>query len=147
MWFASIWIFYLGLPWQLGAKFFYENLLDRDVASNLLSWRWVAGLQTKGKRYIASEDNINKYTFNKYRGLKLPKLVNIEHTDQVDEISTINYKTLEKNYHDCAVLINENNLNEDLLCHLNNKIKVLIFVKYRIKNLNTSKTVHDFQKN
>ena len=58
--------------WQLGAKFFYENLLDRDVASNLLSWRWVAGLQTKGKRYIASEDNINKYTFNKYKGLKLP---------------------------------------------------------------------------
>ena len=147
MWFASIWIFYLGIPWQLGAKFFYENLLDRDVASNLLSWRWVAGLQTKGKRYIASEDNINKYTFNKYRGLKLPNLVNIEHADQIDEISTIKYNTLEKNYDDCAVLINENNLNEDLLLQLNNKIKVLIFVKYRIKNLNTSKTVHDFQKN
>ena len=60
MWFASIWIFFLGIPWQLGAKFFYQNLLDGDIASNLLSWRWVAGLQTKGKRYIASEININK---------------------------------------------------------------------------------------
>ena len=49
MWFASIWIHYLQIPWELGQKFFYENLLDGDVASNLLSWRWVAGLQTLGK--------------------------------------------------------------------------------------------------
>ena len=27
MWFASIWIFFLGIPWQLGAKFFYQNLV------------------------------------------------------------------------------------------------------------------------
>ena len=52
MWFASIWIYYLGISWQLGAKFFYEHLLDGDIASNLLSWRWVAGIQTKGKKYI-----------------------------------------------------------------------------------------------
>ena len=47
MWFASIWIFTFNLPWQLGANFFMENLLDGDPASNTLSWRWVAGLQTK----------------------------------------------------------------------------------------------------
>ncbi|MEL7345455.1 MAG: FAD-binding domain-containing protein, partial [Pseudomonadota bacterium] len=34
MWFASIWIFTLGLPWRLGADFFYRNLLDGDPASN-----------------------------------------------------------------------------------------------------------------
>ena len=49
MWFASIWIFTLKLPWELGAAFFYEHLLDGDVASNTLSWRWVAGLQTRGR--------------------------------------------------------------------------------------------------
>ena len=49
MWFASIWIFTLNLPWELGADFFYKNLLDADPASNTLSWRWVAGLQTEGK--------------------------------------------------------------------------------------------------
>jgi deoxyribodipyrimidine photo-lyase len=62
MWFASIWIFSLKLPWELGAAFFYEHLLDGDVASNTLSWRWVAGLQTPGKTYVARADNIAHYT-------------------------------------------------------------------------------------
>jgi deoxyribodipyrimidine photo-lyase len=62
MWFASIWIFTLKLPWELGAAFFYEHLLDGDVASNTLSWRWVAGLQTPGKTYVARADNIAFYT-------------------------------------------------------------------------------------
>ena len=61
MWFASIWIFTLHLPWQLGANFFMENLLDGDPASNTLSWRWVAGIQTKGKHYLARKNNIIKY--------------------------------------------------------------------------------------
>ena len=62
MWFASIWIFTLRLPWELGAAFFYEHLLDGDVATNTLSWRWVAGLQTPGKTYVARADNIAHYT-------------------------------------------------------------------------------------
>ncbi|MBC7369314.1 MAG: hypothetical protein H7343_21310 [Undibacterium sp.] len=62
MWFASIWIFTLRLPWELGAAFFYEHLLDGDAASNTLSWRWVAGLQTAGKTYAARADNIAHYT-------------------------------------------------------------------------------------
>ncbi len=49
MWFASIWIFTLNLPWELGAAFFFRHLYDGDPASNTLSWRWVAGLHTKGK--------------------------------------------------------------------------------------------------
>ena len=62
MWFASIWIFTLRLPWELGAAFFLEHLLDGDPASNTLSWRWVAGLHTKGKHYIAKAHNIKRYT-------------------------------------------------------------------------------------
>ena len=62
MWFASIWVLTLKLPWELGAAFFYEHLLDGDVASNTLSWRWVAGLQTPGKTYVAKADNIAFYT-------------------------------------------------------------------------------------
>ena len=61
MWFASIWIFTFDLPWQLGANFFMENLLDGDPASNTLSWRWVSGIQTKGKHYLARKNNIIKY--------------------------------------------------------------------------------------
>lgn len=71
MWFASIWIFTLKLPWQLGADFFLKHLLDGDAASNTLSWRWVAGLQTKGKNYLAATWNINKFSAKKYENLKL----------------------------------------------------------------------------
>lgn len=62
MWFASIWIFTLKLDWQLGADFFLRHLMDGDAASNTLSWRWVAGLHTKGKHYLARADNIARYT-------------------------------------------------------------------------------------
>ncbi|WP_333714942.1 FAD-binding domain-containing protein [Yoonia sp.] len=67
MWFASIWIFTLRLPWVLGADFFMRHLLDGDPASNTLSWRWVGGLQTVGKTYLATADNIAKYTQGRFR--------------------------------------------------------------------------------
>ncbi|MEL6680227.1 MAG: FAD-binding domain-containing protein [Pseudomonadota bacterium] len=67
MWFASIWIFTLGLPWQLGADFFMRHLLDGDPASNTLGWRWVAGLHTAGKTYAARASNIAKYTEERFR--------------------------------------------------------------------------------
>ncbi len=67
MWFASIWIFTLRLPWTLGADFFLRHLVDADQASNTLSWRWVAGLQTRGKTYLATPDNIARYTDGRHR--------------------------------------------------------------------------------
>lgn len=66
MWFSSIWIFTLGLPWQLGADFFLRHLVDADAASNTLSWRWTAGLQTKGKTYLATAANIARYTDGRF---------------------------------------------------------------------------------
>ena len=66
MWFASIWIFTLRLPWELGADFFLRNLLDGDPASNTLAWRWVAGIQTKGRPYIARVSNISKFTNRRF---------------------------------------------------------------------------------
>jgi deoxyribodipyrimidine photo-lyase len=66
MWFASIWIFTLHLPWALGADFFYRHLADGDPASNTLSWRWVAGLQTRGKCYVATRANIEKFTNGRF---------------------------------------------------------------------------------
>ena len=71
MWFASIWIFTLKLPWQKGAEFFLRYLLDGDAASNTLSWRWVAGLQTKGKNYSAQSWNIETVS---YTHLTLPTM-------------------------------------------------------------------------
>jgi deoxyribodipyrimidine photo-lyase len=66
MWFASIWIFTLGLPWELGADFFLRHLIDGDAASNTLSWRWVAGLHTRGKHYVAKAENISRNTWGRF---------------------------------------------------------------------------------
>ncbi len=66
MWAASIWIFTLGLPWEAGADLFMRHLLDGDPASNTLSWRWVAGLQTQGKHYVATAENIARYTEGRF---------------------------------------------------------------------------------
>jgi deoxyribodipyrimidine photo-lyase len=66
MWFASIWVYTLELPWQLGADFFYRHLVDGDPASNTLSWRWVCGLHTSGKTYLARPSNIARFTDNRF---------------------------------------------------------------------------------
>ena len=78
MWFASIWIFTLNLPWQLGAEFFMQHLYDGDAASNTLGWRWVAGVQTQGKHYLASEWNIKKFTNNRFKNVKLNENVQVK---------------------------------------------------------------------
>jgi deoxyribodipyrimidine photo-lyase len=80
MWFASIWIFTLRLPWALGADFFLRHLLDGDPASNTLSWRWVAGLHTRGKHYVARAENIRRYTDGRFDPAGLD-----EYPDALDE--------------------------------------------------------------
>jgi deoxyribodipyrimidine photo-lyase len=61
MWWAGFWCHTEKLPWQLGAAHFFRHLLDADSASNTLSWRWVAGLQTQGKTYLTRRSNLEKY--------------------------------------------------------------------------------------
>ena len=79
MWFASIWIFTLKLPWELGADFTYRHFLDGDPASNTLSWRWVGGLHTRGKTYLARAANIREYTNGRFdpKGL-MPDAIALE---------------------------------------------------------------------
>jgi deoxyribodipyrimidine photo-lyase len=64
MWWAAWWCHQHKLPWAAGARFFYSHLLDADPASNTLGWRWVAGLQTPGKVYLARRENLAKYWEN-----------------------------------------------------------------------------------
>lgn len=98
MWFASIWIFTLELPWALGADFFMRHLLCGDPASNTLSWRWVAGLQTRGKTYEATAENISKFTNGRFKprenlardirmidGPKPPSPGSVPRADRIDE--------------------------------------------------------------
>ena len=46
--------------WLKPAQWMYYHLLDGDWGSNSLSWQWVAGT-TRQKKYIANQENINKY--------------------------------------------------------------------------------------
>ncbi|MEI8111786.1 MAG: FAD-binding domain-containing protein [Chitinophagia bacterium] len=50
-----------GAHWKLPAKWMYYHLLDGDIASNTLSWQWVAG-SFSNKKYYANQDNINHYS-------------------------------------------------------------------------------------
>ena len=113
MWFASIWIFTLNLPWHKGAEFFMKYLLDGDAASNTLSWRWVAGLQTKGKHYVAQAWNISKFTNNKYQKIELNEIA-LSLTDTRD----YKLETLEISKEDIGsdtLLFFENDLNIESL--------------------------------
>ena len=124
MWFASIWIFTLNLPWQLGAEFFMKYLLDGDSASNTLGWRWVAGVQTKGKNYIASEWNIKKFTNNRFSQIKLN-----ENPQPI--IDNKNYSILKNDF-----LNNEINKNDNLIVFENSlSIECSDFKEFDFKNI------------
>ena len=95
MWFASIWIFTLDLPWELGAEFFLKHLYDGDSASNTLGWRWVAGIQTPGKHYLASEWNIKKFTNNRYEKIKLNESAKPKISNKIYSISKSDFLSSE----------------------------------------------------
>ncbi len=84
MWFASVWIFTLELPWRLGADFFYRHLLDGDPASNTLGWRWVAGLHTRGKAYQAQAWNIAKFTNQRFSPRDIDLAASIDPLDHTE---------------------------------------------------------------
>ena len=144
MWFASIWIHYLGLPWELGANFFLQNLLDGDVASNTLSWRWVAGIQTPGKKYIATVENLNKYTFNKYPNLKLPNIKNQDFYPEIRKINAISYNKEFSNKLRKAYFILENNLNIKYIIENYKSFKLIILINFNTQ-VCFSKVVADFK--
>ncbi len=96
MWFASIWVFTLNLPWQLGANFFMKHLLDGDSASNTLSWRWVAGLQTIGKNYLATSSNIRKFTNNVHKPQNLNENASPLNENKIYDLIDIDYSNREQ---------------------------------------------------
>ncbi len=49
---ASFLVKDLHLPWQWGAKWFMEQLVDADVASNQHGWQWAAGTGTDAAPYF-----------------------------------------------------------------------------------------------
>ena len=148
MWFASIWIFTLKLPWQLGAEFFMQHLYDGDTASNTLSWRWVAGIQTKGKHYIASEWNIKKFTNNKFQKIKLNENATPLESKKTYSINKKDFNNVEI-LEDKILLIFENNLSFEISDFKDNKFKRILLINHNnnYRTINLSKKVIDFKSN
>ena len=136
MWFASIWIFTLNLPWQLGAEFFMKHLYDGDAASNTLGWRWVAGIQTQGKHYLASEWNIKKFTNNRFNNINLNE-------NAPPKVSEKIYKAVLKDFNNPVsldeqnLIIFENNLSFELTDFKDHKFKKI----YLVNNNNDSRNI------
>ena len=127
MWFASIWIFTLNLPWQLGAEFFMKYLFDGDAASNTLGWRWVAGIQTLGKNYLATEWNIKKFTNNRFQNIKINE-------EAAPKITEKKYSIIEKIFtnpdllKDKTLLVFDNNLSMELTNFKNYDFKKILII-------------------
>ena len=126
MWFASIWIFTLNLPWQLGANFFMRHLFDGDSASNTLSWRWVAGLQTVGKHYLATASNISKYTNNKFEPKNLNEDASPLTDNKIYNVQDINYTNTEQSSDSLIMFDNDLSLKDSE--HLLGKYKYIYLI-------------------
>ena len=133
MWFASIWIFTLNLPWQLGAEFFMKHLFDGDAASNTLGWRWVAGIQTQGKNYLATEWNIKKFTNNRFQNIKIDEVAEPKTTEK-------NYSIIDKSFsnpallEDKVLLIFDNSLSFEFTDFKDQKFKKILIVSNKNEN-------------
>ena len=136
MWFASIWIFTLELPWQLGAEFFMQHLYDGDAASNTLGWRWVAGVQTQGKHYLASEWNIKKFTANRFNNIKLNENAPPKVSEKTYSIIKQDFSN-PQNIDDKSLLIFDNNLSFEITDFQNYKFKKI----YLISNENDNRSI------
>ena len=135
MWFASIWIFTLELPWQLGAEFFIQHLFDGDAASNTLGWRWVAGIQTQGKHYLASEWNIKKFTNNRFDNIKLNENAPPKVSEKTYSIVKKDFNN--KNIDNKNLLVFDNNLSFENTDFQNHKFKKI----YIISNKNENRSI------
>ena len=135
MWFASIWIFTLELPWQLGAEFFIQHLFDGDAASNTLGWRWVAGIQTQGKHYLASEWNIKKFTNNRFDNIKLNENAPPKVSEKTYSIVKKDFSN--KNIDNKNLLVFDNNLSFENTDFQNHKFEKI----YIISNKNENRSI------
>ena len=60
MWLASYLVHIRKVHWHAGARWMIAHLLDGDLASNHLSWQWVAGTGST-KPYVFNADNVARY--------------------------------------------------------------------------------------
>jgi deoxyribodipyrimidine photo-lyase len=83
MWLASYLIHLRKVHWRTGADWLVAHLLDGDLASNHLSWQWVAGTGSH-KPYLFNAENVARYAPAQWHS---PESVIDRSYDELDEIA------------------------------------------------------------
>lgn len=66
LWLAAVATNNARCDWRAGARWMFSHLVDGDVASNWLSWQWVAGTGSS-KCYFANQENLNRFSRTEQR--------------------------------------------------------------------------------
>ena len=146
MWFASIWIFTLNLPWELGARFFMKHLFDGDAASNTLSWRWVAGIQTQGKNYLARESNIRKFTNQRYMNTSLNENALPLENSKIYSLKKVRHLHTKQKYKNLVLFETDLNVNERYAFFKNYENIFLVLLDNKNRNIKLDEKVLNFKR-
>ena len=146
MWFASIWIFTLNLPWELGARFFMKHLFDGDAASNTLSWRWVAGIQTQGKNYLARESNIRKFTNQRYTNTSLNENALPLENPKIYPLQEVRHLHTKQKYKDLVLFETDLNVKERYSFFENYDNIYLVLLDNKNRNIKLDEKVLNFKR-
>ena len=146
MWFASIWIFTLNLPWELGARFFMKYLFDGDAASNTLSWRWVAGIQTQGKNYLARESNIRKFTNQRYMNTSLNENALPLENPKIYSLQDVRHLHATQKYKNLVLFESDLNVNERSSFFKNYENIFLVLLDNKNRNIKLDEKVLNFKR-
>ena len=146
MWFASIWIFTLNLPWELGARFFMKHLFDGDAASNTLSWRWVAGIQTQGKNYLARESNIRKFTNQRYTNTSLNENALPLENPKIYPLQEVRHLHTKQKYKNLVLFETDLNVKERYSFFKNYENIYLVLLDNKNRNIKLDEKVLNFKR-
>ena len=82
MWLASYMVHLRKVHWRVGADWLYGHLLDGDLASNHLSWQWVAGTGSN-KPYLFNAENVARFAPEAWHSAGSPIDRSYEDLDQI----------------------------------------------------------------
>lgn len=91
MWLASYLVHLRKVHWRCGADWLYAHLLDGDLASNHLSWQWVAGTGSS-KPYLFNAENVARYAPPHWQGPRTALDTSYEELDRMARDA--NYRAL-----------------------------------------------------
>jgi len=77
---ASFLVKHLLIPWQRGAEWFWDTLVDADLANNTLGWQWTAGCGADASPYFRIFNPISqgdKFSAHDYVRWHVPELARL----------------------------------------------------------------------